>query len=346
MYSQLQGGTVGPPGDDNEHDEPSSDDVEGEAAAPIGPPASTADIGASGEVAPAEAPLAEETAPPVASRPTPVSSLLAEIARAMQVAADQERERIEASMGEEETAQIEKIHVRAAFESDELEKYAEEDVRQVNAWREDQIQRVRQDADRQIADRRRRLEQSLTHHGSLIQTEIESVQVAVRGYRESLGAFFGRLSQERDPSVIARLAGQLPDPPDLQEVRADARSGAMKEIQQRSAADSAEPTAESLTAGEDSAELGKEPVGVMEPGVMEPGVMEPGVMEHSAGFGATDAAVPSAHFAGPPSWIRTPPEIVSTVSPPETIPSEENVAVRLIRSLTNRTSQTDSPEDD
>jgi len=270
---------------------------------------------------------------------------MAEIARAMQIAANWERRRIDLSVGEDEAAQIEKVHHRAAAESDELKTHAEEDVSLVDTWREDQIQRIREDADRQIDDRRRRLEESLTHHGSLIETEIQSVQLAVQDYRASVDAFFGRLSEEREPSAIARLAGTLPDPPDLHEVRADARTSAMKELEQRSAADGADPTADGLATGEDSAKLGREPVGVMEPGVMEPGVMEPSVMEHSAAFGQTDASVPSTHFADTQSWIRTRSEIASTASPPERPPSDENVAVRLIRSLTGRSSPTDGHGD-
>ena len=68
-------------------------------------------------------------------------------------------------------------------------------------------------------------------HGSLIEAEIQSVHVAVQDYRDSLGAFFGRLADEPDPSGIARLAGTLPEPPDLDGARADARSKAMKAIE-------------------------------------------------------------------------------------------------------------------
>jgi hypothetical protein len=338
MYSQVQGGTVDPPGND-EHDDPLSTGVESGAGAPNLPAASAADVAAPEQVATAEAP-ANDTAPPAISRPAPVVSLMAEIARAMQIAANRERRRIDLTVGEDEAAQIEKVHLRAAAESDELKKHAEEDVSLVDAWREDQIQRIREDADCQIDDRRRRLEESLTHHGSLIEAETQSVRLAVRDYRASLDAFFGRLSEEREPSAIARLAGTLPDPPDLHEVRADARTSAMKELERRSEADGADPAAEGPATGDDIAKLGREPVGVM-----EPGVMEPDVMEYSAAFGQADESAPSTHFAGPPTWIRTRSEIVSTASPPERLPSSENVAMRLIRSLTGRSSPTDGHGD-
>jgi predicted nucleic acid-binding protein len=317
MYSQVQGNFVDPP--DDEHDDPASAGGDTEARAQDGPAALAADIARRGDGGTAEALPAEDTAQPAVPRPTAVMSFLAEIARAMQVAADQARDRIIVSIGENEVAQIEKIHLRATAESDELKKHADEDMSLVDAWRVDQIQRIRDYADRQITDRRRRLDESLTHHGALIETEVQSVQLAVQEYRASLDAFFGRLSEEMEPSTIARLAGTLPDPPDLQEVRADARSGAMKEIEQRSAAESSDRPTEGPASGEDSSELGKQLVGVM----------EPGVMDHSGGFRQTDASVPAVRLAGSPVWIGPPTETDSTASTHDDPPSEENVAVRL-----------------
>src|SRR6266511_3739495 len=72
MYSQVQGGTVDPPGN-SEHDDPPSTDVESEAGAPSGRAALAAEIAGPGEVATAEAP-AGEAAPPAISRPAPVAS--------------------------------------------------------------------------------------------------------------------------------------------------------------------------------------------------------------------------------------------------------------------------------
>jgi hypothetical protein len=267
MYSDLDAGLDRPPGDHEPNSRPPGDVGSEAAAARIGPPAWAIGGGAPDErnVAPEKAPPAEANAPAVGPGPTHVSSLLSDIARAMQVVAAQERERIEASVAEETAAQIEKIHSRAAAESDELKRHADEAVSLVNTWREDQIQRIREDADRQIGDCRRRLEQSLTYHDSLIETEIERVQVAVRDYRDSLSAFFGALSRERDPSGIARQAGMLPKPPDLDKVRAVARSSAMKELEQRSAAETGDRTVGSL-ATDGISGLDREPVGVMDPG--------------------------------------------------------------------------------
>jgi hypothetical protein len=174
---------------------------------------------------------AEDKPPEAATGATPVSSLLREIARAMQTAAKRERDRIDAGMGVEETAQVEKIQARAAEEATALRTGADDDVAGVNAWYEDEIRRIREEADRRIADRRRRLELSVAQHGSLIAAETESVHRAIQDYRASLGDFFGRLADEQDPSAIARLAGTLPEQPDIDAARADARSRAMQAIE-------------------------------------------------------------------------------------------------------------------
>ena len=313
MYSQVQEGAVGP-------------GTDGDAAASI----------------------ADDTAPAVARRPTPLDMLKAEIARAMQAAADRERERIDAGVGEDESAQVEKILARAAAEAAELSKHADEDVDLVNAWYKDEVKRIRAEADRQIDERRTGLEQSLAHHGSLIDAEIESVHVAVQGYRSSLGAFFGRMAEEKDPSAIARLAGDLPDPPDLDEVRAEARSGAMQALEADATPEPAEapepaetPVASSSNGnGNGRTGVAREPVPVMDAGTDS---------QHDGASNATAivaaAATPSAADGDEPASTDERSDIVVTASPPEAGAPLGNVAVRLIRAVTNRTSSSGASED-
>ncbi len=111
-------------------------------------------------------------------RPSRVTLLLAEIARAMQAAAAQERERIHAGVGEDEGAQIEKVRARATAEAAALRKDADDDVRLVQSWCDEEIRRIRLEAERRIAERRTELDQSVTQHGSLIETEVQSVHGA------------------------------------------------------------------------------------------------------------------------------------------------------------------------
>jgi hypothetical protein len=235
----------------------------GETAAAVATPADE-----STEPADSGEPVVEDI-PAIMRRPTPLLSLKSEMARAMQVVADKERERIDAGVGDEETAQVDKIHVRAAAEATQLRKHADEDVALVNSWYDDQVKQLREAADRQIEDRRVGLEDALKHHGWLIDAEVESVHTAVEAHRASLDMFFGRLAEEQDPSVIARLAGTLPDLPDLDSVRADARARAMRDIEQTSAGEAAAVAYDDHEEGLPSFELERELVPVMDPGAVK-----------------------------------------------------------------------------
>ena len=214
----------------------------------------------------ADAQDAAGTAASAGRRQTQVSALLAEIARAMQVAAAQERDRIHAGMAEEETAQVEKVRTRATAESAALRKGADDDMRNVESWCDEQIRKIRLEAEHRIAGRRTELEHSVTQHGALIETEVQSVHGAVQGYRDSLDAFFARMAAEGDPSAIAGLAGTLPDPPDLDVVRADARSRAMRALEEHETPQAAASSLEAPTDPRDTDPLTAEAVPVMDPG--------------------------------------------------------------------------------
>lgn len=291
---------------------------------------------------------AEDAALAVVHRPTSLDSLKAEIARAMQVAAEHERERIDAGFGDEETVQVEKIFSRASAEAAELSKHAEEDVNVLNGWYKDEVKRVRAEADQRIDERRTRLEQSLAHHGTLIDSEIESVHSAVQGYRGSLGAFFGRLADEGDPSAIARLAGDLPNPPDLDAIRAETRSRAMQAIAQQESAD--EPVALTVASSlNGNGQNGAERVVVP---VMDPGADE----QHDGSLRATtliaarpgpsapaDIDVPAGDA---PSEGEATATAVATAAAVEAPGSQPNVAARIIRALTSRPSSTPEARED
>jgi hypothetical protein len=96
-----------------------------------------------------------------------------------------------------------------------------------------------------VDDRRSSLDEYLRQHDSIIETEIDGVNGAVRDYETTLDAFFAELSEISDASEIVRRAGQLPTPPDLDEIRATARASAMVRLSESEAATAvatAEPT--------------------------------------------------------------------------------------------------------
>jgi hypothetical protein len=182
---------------------------------------------ATGDAEGSESPEPLEVAEP--PKPTPVQSFQAELARAMQAAAVRERQRIATTLADDATVQVEKVKTRAATETAELRRLAEEDVKGIADWSAAEIERIRRETARRTEERRASLEEHIVRHGGIIEREIGSVDRAVRDYTATLDDYFGQLAGSSDPAEIARLAGELPSPPDLQEVRAIARSTAVAE---------------------------------------------------------------------------------------------------------------------
>jgi hypothetical protein len=189
-----------------------------------------------------------------AARPTLMSGL----ATAMREAAVRERERISAIVAEDAANHIEKVRSRAAVESDELRRLAEEDVERIEQWSASEIERVRSEAARKVDDRRSSLDEYLKQHDSIIDTEIDGVAQAVREYESTLDRFFAELGGLSDPSEIVRRAGLLPPSPDLDEVRATARADAMARYSEAAPGDPAETTGSSEAVVVESTEAAAE----------------------------------------------------------------------------------------
>jgi hypothetical protein len=170
-----------------------------------------------------EAAVTAETPPTSGLRP----GFLTELAHAMQAAADRERERIAAVVSEDAAGHIEKVRSRAAIETDELRRLADEDVTHIEEWSASEIERIRTEAAQKTEERRANLEEYLKQHDAIIEAEIEGVEAAVRDYGATLDAFFAELADSSDPSDIVRRAESLPPSPDLDSVRARARSEAI-----------------------------------------------------------------------------------------------------------------------
>ena len=189
-------------------------------------------------------------APAATSKVGLTPTFLSGLAAAMRETAIRERERITGVVADDAAAHIEKVRSRAAIETEELRRLAEEDVEHIEGWSTSEIERIKGEAAQKIDDRRSSLDEYLRQHDAIIDTEIEGVNAALRGYEATLDRFFSALATETDPSAIARRAGQLPAPPDLDEVRATARADAMAQFTESApVADSAtETTATEMTA--------------------------------------------------------------------------------------------------
>ena len=112
-------------------------------------------------------------------------------------------------------AHVEKVRTRGAAEAEELRKLAEDDITGIHAWTKAETARIREEAERRIGVRREELDGYLVRHTALIDGEVGQIGGAVEDYHRELDAFFDRLSAETNPAEFARLADDLPEPPDL-----------------------------------------------------------------------------------------------------------------------------------
>ena len=280
-------------------------------------------------------------------------AFLAELARAMQAAAERERERIDEVVTKEGAEQVEKSRSRAAAETEELRRLAEEDVARIKEWSRTEIERIRRDADRRMDERRKNLEGYLVKHESIIATEIDGVDTAIRGYRAALDRFFDEFTSSTDPADIARRAGSLPAPPDLDEVRATARVNAIGELANApdDAAAGSVTVEPALVA--DAPAISADDVASDEPSSTEEtglGVMDPdavGRLDTLADpSGELDgAAVPTSATAPPADALYVEAEEAEEVAVAESA-NHTSAAGRLLRSIAPWASQGDQDEPD
>ncbi len=180
-----------------------------------------------------------------------VPTFLHVIARQMQAAAEGERARIAGEAANSLDAYVQKVRTRAAREADELRRLAEEDVVQIHAWSADESERLRLETESRIGARQDDLERHLHQHDALVEREIAGASEAIEEYQAELDRFVGRLAVEQEPTDIAELASQLPEPPRVEEVASAARADAMAQLSDSGAA-------------ADVVSVGLDPVGVMD----------------------------------------------------------------------------------
>jgi hypothetical protein len=199
-----------------------------------------------------------ETAPDAVGR---LPTFLDEIASGMQAAVDRERERIATETSNSLDSHVERIRQRSSTEVDELKRLAEEDVRQIRESAAAESERLSRETENRIAGRREDLERHLQQHSVLVEREISGARAAVEAYQSELARFVGGLSDERDPTEIARRARSLPEPPRVGEIASAARAEAIAEL------------ARTETSAGDAPEDGAL-VGVMDPGVVRQAAAE------------------------------------------------------------------------
>jgi hypothetical protein len=168
-----------------------------------------------------------------------VPTFLHEIARQMVAAAGAQRARISADVANSLEEHVRQVRIRSSKEAEELRRLAETDVDQINEWSAAEAERLRHETETRIAARREHLERHLRQHDDLIEREISGASESVEEYQAELDRFVERLAAEQDPTDIARLASQVPEPPRVDEIASAARAEAIAEVARSEAADDA-----------------------------------------------------------------------------------------------------------
>jgi vacuolar-type H+-ATPase subunit E/Vma4 len=240
----------------------------------------------------ASSPHADDGAEPADAGTVP--AFLHEIARQMQAAVDRERGRIAADAVNSLDAHVQKVRMRASIEAEELKRLAEEDVGHINEWSAAEAERLRRETENRIDARREDLERHLRQHEALVEREISGASEAVEEYQAELDRFVGRLAGEREPTEIAQLASQLPEPPRVEEIASAARAEAIAQLSRSEAGDDGAPASLGL-------------VGVMDPSVIsQPAAPDaPDAAPAQEAASAQDAA--PAQEAGPAQTVEATP---------------------------------------
>ena len=268
-------------------------------------------------------------------RPDPTRGFLDELTLAMRGAAERERERISAEVDAATEAHIEKVRARAATEAAELRRLAEDDIDGIHAWSKEETIRIREETDQRIGTRREELQSYLIRHATIIDGEVGHVEDAVRAYRTEMDQFFERLVAENDPAAFARLADEMPAPPDLAKVGGAARAEAVAALaEERDASDAA--VADAVASAEVNGMAGG--ASAFDPA--QPGPELVPVMSEANGMANGTAVMADVVASGEPVAAEAVAEAAAGADAAETA-AQPNAAVRIWRSLASSLSPSD-----
>jgi len=193
---------------------------------------------------------APSAAPPPGAPKRP-SKFMADLTKAMQVAAESAREETLGRLQADAKAHVEEVHARSSGEAADLRRRADDDVAAVREWSKTEIARVREETESRISARKGRLETEIDEHAALIERQVERVHTRVGAFEAEMAAWFERLLGEEDPTRFASMAGSLPEPPPFDLDLGAAAAAAMVDASDDSPAPVADWTASRGDAVED-----------------------------------------------------------------------------------------------
>ena len=145
-----------------------------------------------------------------------VNPLMAELSKAMHVAAAEARKETLEGLAADASARVEAIRTTSADEAAQLKQKADADIAAVREWSKAELSRIREETERRIGARRADLEREVSTHAGHVERRIERVRRTVAAFETEMAGFFEMLLAEQNPTRVALLAEQLPEPPSLE----------------------------------------------------------------------------------------------------------------------------------
>ena len=156
-----------------------------------------------------------DTTDPAATQGRRPTKFMADLSRAMQVAAESSRDETLARLNTDAKTFVDEIHAGSTVESAALRRRADDDVATVREWSKTEIARVRDETEARIAARKVALDGEMEAHAAAVEARVQRVTARVAVFETEMAGFFERLLAEADPTRIATMAETMPDPPDL-----------------------------------------------------------------------------------------------------------------------------------
>lgn len=185
-----------------------------------------------------------DTAPapvPVAPKKQP-TKLMADLSAAIRATAEAAHEQALGQVEAECTTVIDSIRSSSVDGAAQLKAQSEDDIAAIREWSKAEIARIKEETDARITARKSSLDDELAGHAAAVERRVEEVRAEVQRFEQAMVAYRERLAAEDDPSRLATMAEEMPEPPSFA-AWADLGTLEIEPVAAVEAVDAAEPDA-------------------------------------------------------------------------------------------------------
>ena len=187
----------------NPADVPTSTSMEGDMA-----PTGTSPMTTASAAAKTPAP-----ATPMTPAMTVRKAFLADLTRAMRIAAEEQRAEVLGRLRADAEACVTSMQGMSADAASVARERCDADIATLEEWCAEELRRIRRETDDSIAERRTGLEAELTTQAERLTSGVARVETTVAGFESQMTMFFERLLVEEDPTSFAGMAERMPEAP-------------------------------------------------------------------------------------------------------------------------------------